>query len=454
MLAYNLRLAYLSFRRNPALTALMMGAIAAGIAAAMITITLYHARSGNPIWWKDDRLYAVTLDLRSDEPSASSYQLHPEYPPLQVSYRDARYLYQSAIPQRAVRMFRSSFIVTPAKAGIKPFRRVARVTTADFFPMFEVPFKYGSAWARNADDGPDAVVVLSKDINEKLFDGANSVGKMVTLNGKDFHVLGVLDDWLPQPKFYDLNNSAFDTSEGLFVPFGWVETLQLRSSGSINCVGKGVKITSFGDMLTADCVWLQYWAEFANQDQRARFQQLADSYVTDEKKTGRFPRPLNNRIVNVSTWLEMNNVIGDDSRLQVALAVMFLVVCVLNTLGLMLAKFLGAAPITGLRRALGAKRKDIVRQHLTEVVLLASIGGALGLGLAKLGLVGVRALLYAPFVDLDVKQSAEIGRLLTHLDGTMIIGALGISLITGVLAGLYPSWRIGRLPPAAFLKTQ
>jgi len=453
MLAYNIRLAGLSFRRNPALTAMMMGAIATGIAAAIITITLYHARSGNPIWWKADKLYAVTMDTRSDDKNERDFSPNPEYPPFQLTHRDAEFLSRSDIPLRKARMFKSSFIVTPTKAGMKPFRRVSRVTSADFFPMFDVPFKFGAAWTRVQDEGPEAVVVLSQDINEKLFNGENSVGKSVTLDGKDFRVIGVLDYWMPQPKFYDLNNSAFDISEGFYIPFGWTVPLEIRSNGNMNCVGKGVKISSFHDLLTADCVWQQFWAEFADQTQRARFQQFVDSYVADQKKLGRFPRPLNNRIVDVDTWMEMNNVVGDDSRMQVALALMFLVVCILNTLGLTLAKFLGAASITGLRRALGAKRKDIVQQHLTEVVLLSFAGGVLGLILAFFGLKGVRALLYTPFVDMNVQQSAEVGRLLTHIDITMVLAALAISIVTGVLAGLYPSWRIGRSPPAAFLKT-
>ena len=62
MLAYNVQLAVKSFKRNPGLTLLMVCAIAVGIAACVVTMTLYHAMSGNPIWWKNDRLFAVTLD--------------------------------------------------------------------------------------------------------------------------------------------------------------------------------------------------------------------------------------------------------------------------------------------------------------------------------------------------------------------------------------------------------
>src|SRR6185437_264052 len=126
---------------------------------------------------------------------------------------------------------------------------------------------------------------------------------------------------------------------------------------------------------------LQYWVELPTKDSVDRFRQFVDNYTLDEKNHGRFVRAPNNRVLNVTDWLAMNDVIGDESRVQVGLAAMFLGVCILNTLGLMLAKFLGAAHVTGLRRALGASRKHIVHQHLVEVVLLATIGGAVGVGL-------------------------------------------------------------------------
>ena len=55
------------------------------------------------------------------------------------------------------------------------------MTTADFFPMFDVPFLYGGPWNAKADEGPDPVVISSKDANEKAFGGVNSVGKTLLL---------------------------------------------------------------------------------------------------------------------------------------------------------------------------------------------------------------------------------------------------------------------------------
>ena len=99
--------------------------------------------------------------------------------------------------------------------------------------------------------------------------------------------------------------------------------------------------------------------------------------------------------MNVTTWLSMWDVVGDESRMQVVLGLVFLGVCILNTLGLMLAKFLSAAPIAGLRRALGANRMDIVRQHLIEVMVVGILGGAAGLVLTLGGLAELKGWLYS-----------------------------------------------------------
>ena len=454
MLKHDLRMALRSLRRNPFLSALMIGALAVGITASMIAITLYHARSGHPIPWKDDTLFAVTLDLRDDDPD-QGFSRHPEYPPWQLTYRDAHALYASSIPMRSVMMFTASQIVTPDREGVKPFGLAIRVTTADFFGVFDVPFLYGSGWTRAEDDAPGAVVVLSKFMNEKLFGGVNSVGREVTLGGHTYRVLGVIGAWMPRPKYYDPNDGTFNIPEDVFIPFGWMQALKLESSGNTNCVSKHSKVTDFDSLLVEDCVWLQYWVEFRHPADRDRYQSFVDSYTNDWRTHGRFPRKNNNRIVNVPSWLTMWDVVGDESRVQVILGLVFLGVCILNTLGLMLAKFLSAAPIAGLRRALGANRMDIIRQHLIEVMVVGVLGGAAGLLLTLAGLAVLKRYLYSNLLTAsDNPDRVALVQAFVHMDISVILIAIGLSLLTGVLAGLYPAIRIGRLAPATFLKTQ
>jgi putative ABC transport system permease protein len=454
LLVHDVRMALRSLRRTPYLSLLMIGAIAVGITASMIAITMYHARSGHPIPWKDDTLFAVTLDNRDDDPQ-QGFDRHPEYPPFQVTYQDAHALYASDIPLRSVMMFTARQVVSPDRSGVKPFGVQVRVTTADFFGAFDVPFVYGSGWSRAEDDAPGGVVVISGFMNNKLFGGANSVGRNVVLSGHTYRVIGVIGSWVPRPKFYDVNGFAFDLPEDIYLPFGWMQALKLESSGSLDCVSKHAKVSSFETLLTQDCVWLQYWVELRRPADKARYQAFLDNYTNEWRQHERFPRQNNNRLANVPTWLEMADVVGDESRMQVVLGLIFLGVCMLNTLGLMLAKFLGAAPIAGLRRALGASRIDIVRQHLIEVMLVGVLGGVVGLGLTLAGLAILKVWLYSWLVA----RSDNPGRValmnsFVHMDLTVIAIAIALSLLTGLLAGLYPAYRIGRLAPATFLKTQ
>jgi putative ABC transport system permease protein len=430
----------------------MIGAIAVGIAASMITITLYHARAGDPIPWKDKTLFAVTLDSRDNEPDPS-YARHPEYPPVQLTYRDARALYISDIPMHAVMMYRAVQTILPDRNGVKPVGVSVRVTTADFFQSFDVPFIYGSGWTQAEDDAPGPVVVLSRFMNQKLFDGANSVGREISLSGHPYRVLGVMDLWMPRPRYYD-PNSAFEVPEDIFIPFGWMQARKLDPTENISCDRHAVYDT-FESMLTGECLFLQYWVEFHHAADRDRYQSFLDHYTDEQRTHGRFPRKNNNRIVNVPTWLNIWDVVGDDSRIDVALGLVFLGVCALNTLGLMLAKFLSTASISGLRRALGANRMDIVRQHLIEGILVGVLGGAAGLVLTLGGLSVLKGLMYSGMIlGSDNPDRVALVQSFVHMDFSAIALSIGLSLLTGVLASLYPAYRVGRLAPATFLKTQ
>jgi putative ABC transport system permease protein len=439
MLAYNLRLALKSLRRNPVVAALMIGAIALGVGVCITTLTVYRLMSGNPLAHRNDVLYAVTMDTW--DPNRAWDDEHPELPPMELTYRDATTLYESDIPDRKVIMRKGAFVLDPVQTGgAKPFVVEARLTTKDFFPMFDVPFKYGSGWDAAADRDSQMVIVLSKETNDKAFGGANSVGRTLRLDGRDFKIIGVLDEWRPTPKVYDLNNGSIDTIEDIFAPFSLGTTLQVQPAGNVNC-WRNQPVDSLETFLASDCVWIQAWVELRTAEQVSAFQNLMDNYVGDQKKLGRFERPLNNRLTHPDQWLKVNEVVRNDNRVLVGLSFMFLAVCLLNMIGLLLAKFLGAAPLVGLRRALGASKAMIFRQHLVEVGVIGLCGGALGVAIAALGLVGIRKV-YENYDEL------------TRLDFTMVLITLGIAIVSGIIAGLYPTWRVCSIQPAAHLKTQ
>ncbi len=436
MFMYNLRLAVLSLKRDPVLTALMIGAIAVGIGMSTTTLAIYHSMSGNPIAYKSDQLYAVQLD--SWDPNQAANE--PDEPPTQVTYLDATALLKAAKAPHQVVSYVAAMTTLTDNPAIKPDLKLARVTERDFFGMFDVPFEYGGPWDKAADDGAQQVTVLSQQANEKLFGGANSVGKEVILNNNRFRVVGVLAKWNPAPKFYDLENDQFGDPEDMYIPFSLTVPLQLHNSGNTNC-WKSTDDRSFQGFLNSECVWIQAWAELPTLADRDSYKQFLDAYVQEQKKLGRFPRPLNNHLRDVDEWLKFNKVVSNDSRALVGLSFMFLAVCMLNTIGLILAKFMRRSGEIGLRRAVGASKMALFRQYLVETGVIGISGGLIGLGLGWLGLLGVRQLL------------TESGKV-AHLDWTMVGLSLLLAVVASMLAGLYPAWRVVRIPPASYLKIQ
>jgi putative ABC transport system permease protein len=226
------------------------------------------------------------------------------------------------------------------------------------------------------------------------------------------------------------------------VPFGWFTALQATPAGNMTCDEAG-GITSYQAFLGSDCVWIEMWAELPSAASRERFQSYMDAYWAAQRRAGRFQRPLNNRLTDVGDWLEANGVVNSDSRILLRVAFAFLAVCLLNTVGILLTKFLRGAPIIGVRRALGASRRQIFMQHIVEVAVVSISGALLGLALGAAGLAGVQAI---------YTQDNTYG-MLAHFDPLGIAWALALAALSTLAAGLYPAWSVGRLPPARYLKS-
>ena len=437
MFSYYLKLGWLSIRRNPLLSALMIAAIAVGIGASMTTITVNYIMSSNPIPQKSDQLFYVQLDnWDPNNQDDDGYE-----PPDQVTYTDAMALMKSGKAYRQIASNRSGLVLEPQGEDERPFSVDTRNTWADFFPMFDLRFIYGSGWDDSADRNLERVVVLSKEINEQVFGGEDSVGRSVRLKGMDFRVVGVLNEFLPVPKFYDVTNGAFNDPEEIFIPFNVAVEYQFGRSGNTSC-WKPTGGDSFEAFLNSECIWIQFWAELRNEQEKQDYVTFLDAYVEQQKELGRFPRPLNNRLSNVMEWMENQEVVDDDAQVMLGLSLLFLVVCLLNTVGLLLAKFLGKSGDIGLRRALGASRSSLFIQHMIEAGLIGFGGGIGGLGLAWLGLSGIEMLF------------GEFAENLVGLDWVMVLTAIGLAIVSALLAGLYPTWRACRIAPASQLKAQ
>jgi putative ABC transport system permease protein len=439
MFSYYLKLAIKSIRRNWVMSALMVLALGLGIGTFMTTYTVYYLMSGDPIPHKSDVLYAVQLDNwdPNNPPTESARDLEP-----QLTYRDAEFLMHADTPAASqAAMYRTGMTIEPVADDQSPFDGNTRATYYTFFEMFDAPFLYGQPWDISADEAREKIVVLSRKINDQLFQGENSVGQSITMNDTSFRVVGVLDEWVVTPRFYQVDGGGlFGDPEDFYIPMSSAVEMVPRPRGNTNCWlspdGPGVEA-----FLRSECVWIQFWAELSSPHQAEEYKNYLDNFVRSQKELGRYPRPLNTFISPVMEWMDINEVVSTDNRVLVRVAFLFLLVCVLNTVGLLLAKFLGKAPEVALRRAMGASKNAVFKQNLVEVCIIGLLGGVVGTGLAWLGLQLIDKL-YSGYQNL------------VHLDASMLAMALLVAVSASVIAGFYPVWRVARMAPAGYLKTQ
>ncbi len=431
MIGYYLDLARRSLRRNVALTILMILAIAFGVGASMTTLTVLHVLSADPIPGKSDQLYYVQLDPRP----VDGYK-EGEEPLYQSTRQDAETLVRAKQAERQVLMTGGGAAIESQQVGVDPFNVEARWASADFFPMFDVPFVAGGPWTAEDDDAKARVVVLAKPLAEKVFGTTDVVGRTIRVESNEMRVVGVTDTWFPTPHFFDLNTGAYGVKELLYAPFSTSRELKFGRNGSMNCWNSHQDPEALG----APCEWIQLWVELSTEAKRADYYEYLTAYSRAEKEAGRYHRPPNVRLRNVMEWLEHNQVVPNDARLQMWISLGFLLVCLINTVGLLLTKFMRRSPEIGVRRALGASKKSIFTQLLVEAGMIGIVGGVLGLLLAWLGLWAVRhqPTPYAALAELDTQ---------------MLLATFGLAVITSLLAGVLPAWRGCQVTPALQLKS-
>lgn len=437
LFAYNLRLAARNIRRNPVLSALMVAAIGIGIAASMSMVTVNYRFRADPIPEKSDVLYYIRLDSWSPD---QSFQ-NRDVPPNQLTYIDATALLREKRAFRQAAMSGARLAVVPPDREQRPFFVNARATTADFFPMFDVPFRYGNGWDAGIDAASEQVVVLSAATNDRLFGGQDSVGRTLTLGNDDYRIVGVLDEWKPSVRFYDIGvgSGVGSDIEDVFIPWSLVVTRELQRQGNTQC-WKPLQGTGISAFINSECIWIQFWAELRNPGEVSDYVAFLDNYVRGQKELGRFQRPLDNRATPLMDWLEDQANVPTEAVVLLGLSVIFLAVCLLNTLGLLLAKFLGKAGEIGVRRALGASRRTLMQQYLVEAGVIGIAGGLLGLFLTWLALKGI-----------DGQFEEDLSAFLS-IDWTMALSAVALAIVATLITSIYPTWRACNVQPAAHLK--
>jgi putative ABC transport system permease protein len=179
VLGYYLNLALRSLVRNPGLTLLMVASIGVGIGASMTTFAVFRAMDADPIAYKASQLYVPQIQNWDPTVHAPNSSAQPDGLSDQLSYIDAVALMRAHAAPRQTALYETRFVVTPPDPQLLPFQTAARAGYADLFRMFDVPFAYGGPWSAADDQAHAPVAVISRALNDKVFGGGDSVGKVL-----------------------------------------------------------------------------------------------------------------------------------------------------------------------------------------------------------------------------------------------------------------------------------
>ncbi|HEY4229465.1 MAG TPA: ABC transporter permease [Thermoanaerobaculia bacterium] len=386
--------------KGPGFAAVAIAVLALGIGANTAIFSVVHAVLLKPLPFPEpDRIVSV--------PHVPPPEIFPGRKTFAVS--PANYLDW----KRENRVFESmaawgdSYLALTGSG--RPEDILAGVVVPDLFSVLRARPLVGRLLVTGDDEPGKKVVVLSEALWKTRFGGSPSaIGGKVILSGEAYTIVGVL----PAAQ-------TFPEDARLWIPLVWTpEEQAIRGIHDYRVIARlkpGVTIAR------------------ARAEMNVLSARLAELYPKDDKGWGAAVIPLHEELVgDVKAALMV---------LLGAVGFVLLIACA-NVANLVLAKTVGRRKEIAVRAALGASRARIVRQLFVETILLALAGGALGLLLAG---AGVR--LIVGFLGDQLPHAASVG-----VDGAVLAFTVGISLLTGILAGILPGWRLTGANPIEALK--
>jgi len=409
---FDIRFGLRVLRRSPGFSALAILTLALGIGANTAIFGVFNGVLLRPLAFREpERLVALQENVSGDR------QIAPSLPVNAWHFNEWR-RNQRSFEQMALLYEYSVSLTSDGEPERLPIGRVS----SSLFPMLGVRPQIGRTFMEQEDQpGHDNVVVLGHHLWETRFHGDPAiVGRSIILDGVPYDVVGVLPDGLEIPKPSQLYSLAFpDTYPELWKPFA-VRDQELSPMGDFN-YGSIARLKP-GVSLSAAAADLSVIQAAIRRAVQTKEELRAQVTPLQEQITGRTRQSL--------------------VLLLAAVGAVLLIVCV-NVANLLLARAAARRRELAIRAAIGAGLSRLVRQMLTESLLLSAIGGALGVVFARWALA---AIVHSAPVDIPRLQQAG-------MDSGVLAFALALAVGSGLFFGILPAWRIARSDSQDALKS-
>lgn len=420
MHGYYIRMSLIRFKQRIGThlaIALMLGA-GVGITTVMLSIVLQA--SSDPAPGRSSALFRPYLDARPDALRSGS----PD-PGQALTWPDAKALLGQGGTWKQAAM--AGGAVTLSRPGESSARLRARFATSEVFSVLGIAVVQGRAWTAEEGHAASRIVVLSRALASREC-AQDCVGHRLELGRRSYTVVGVAEDWHPVPMFQgDLTRRPFVEPDEIYLP---VET----AIADRLTVVDGTAIWG-GDQDTdpagANVSWLQLWAWLPTADDVAAYRANLNAYA-QAKGLRIEPGTQQVALWPLMDWLDRLGLVPERARMQLRLSLILLGVCIVNAAALLSFSLGRRRRELAIRRALGARRRDVFIQLMWESIA----AGAASIALAVVTyMLGIRVVAAG-----DVLPSA-----ITAMHAGALLMAAGLGVVTTLLCSLVPSFEICRV---------